>query len=187
MSTSATPSRFAAWWRFLPFIAFLALGVVFAAQLFDESDELLPSALIDRPAPEFELVNLQPGGPPLSGADLRAGEVTVVNIWASWCAPCRIEHPELMRLSEQHGVTVIGVAYRDKPENSRRMLAELGDPFAKVGVDSDGQAALRWGVSGVPETFVVAGDGTVLYKQGPISNRDLDTKILPAVEAAKAR
>lgn len=181
--TSRFPRRL---WALAPFLAFAAVGAVFAVQLYHGHTNNLPSALIDRPAPEFSLANLQDGGAPFTDGDLRAGEVTVVNLFASWCGPCKLEHPELVKLAALGDVRLYGVAYRDEPSAASRMLGELGNPFAKVGLDQDGQASLRWGVSGVPETFVVAGDGTVVYKHvGPIQNSDLDKKILPAIEAAR--
>lgn len=174
-------------WRFAPFVVFLGLGAVFAVELYDEDKDTLRSALIDRPVPEFELPSLLVEGESFSSADLKAGGVTIVNLWASWCAPCRVEQPELVKLGERSDVTLYGVAYRDKPEASKRFLSQLGNPFKKVGVDEDGQASIRWGVSGVPETFVINGAGSVVYKHvGPIQNDDLEKKILPAIEAAKA-
>lgn len=172
-------------WRFAPLAVFAAVGAVFAVELLDEDSDILESALIDQPVPRFELSNLTAGAEPLSDADLKSGAVSVVNLWASWCGPCKIEHPELMRMAREHGVTIYGIAVRDKPGDSRAMLTQLGDPYAKVGVDPDGQTALRWGYSGVPETFVVDGDGAIVFKQGPISNNDVEKKILPAIEAAR--
>ena len=176
-----------AFWRFAPLLLFVAIGAVFAYRLYAPASDTLESALLTRPAPDFELPALREGEPPLTGADLRRGEVSVVNLWASWCAPCRVEHPELMRLSQRDDVTVFGVAYRDKPDASRAMLTQLGDPFAKIGVDENGQAALKWGIEGVPETFVISGDGRVVYKHtGPIVNDDYVAKILPAIKAAQS-
>lgn len=173
-------------WRFVPFLVFLGLGAVFAVELFDPDKDTLRSALIDRPVPDFEVPSLLVEGESFRDADLKTGGVTIVNLWASWCGPCRIEQPELVKLGERKDVTLYGVAYRDKPDASKRFLTELGNPFKKVGVDEDGQASIRWGVSGVPETFVINGEGSVIYKHvGPIQNDDLEKKILPAIEAAK--
>lgn len=187
-STGAASGGARRLWRFVPFVVFLGLGAVFAVELYDADKDALPSALIDRPAPAFEMPSLRVEGETFSTADLKTGEVSVLNLWASWCGPCRVEQPELVRLAETTDVTLYGVAYRDKPEASMRFLQELGDPFDKIGKDEDGQTSLRWGVSGVPETFVISGDGTIVYKHvGPIQNDDMEKKILPAIEAAKAR
>ena len=112
--------------------------------------------------------------PGLSDADLKAGQVTVVNIWASWCAPCRVEHPTLMDLSKDPSIRVVGVNYKDNPENARRFLGQLGNPYAAVGADTAGRAAIDWGVYGVPETFIVGADGTIRHKHiGPLTPQGL--------------
>ncbi|MBX2853831.1 MAG: DsbE family thiol:disulfide interchange protein [Rhodobacteraceae bacterium] len=172
-----------------PLAVFALLAGLFATQLLGERDDSLPSALIAQPVPEFDLPTLRDGEPPrFTSADLAAGDVTVVNLWASWCGPCRVEHPELMSLKQLGVAKLYSINYKDKPAPARRFLSDLGDPFDLVGVDEDGQAALRWGLTGVPETFVIDGAGRVVYKHvGPIQNSDLERKILPAIEAAKAR
>ncbi|MEO1686640.1 MAG: DsbE family thiol:disulfide interchange protein [Pseudomonadota bacterium] len=170
-------------WALIPLAVFLAFAALAWAMLGRDKDTL-PSALIDDPAPQFELEGLREGEGVFSTADLTAGEPTVVNVWASWCGPCRIEHPELMRLAEM-GVTVHGLNYKDGGAGARGFLEELGDPYAKVGVDQTGRAGIEWGVYGVPETFVVTGDGRIAYKHvGPIQNDDLEVKLLPALRAA---
>jgi cytochrome c biogenesis protein CcmG/thiol:disulfide interchange protein DsbE len=159
----------------LPALVFVGLAVLFLVRLYSGDPSKVPSALIGRPVPSFALEPL-PGatrdGQPLPGFatnDLKAGTITVVNVWASWCAPCRQEHPVLMALAKDPSIRVVGINYKDAPENARRFLGAFGNPFSAVGVDPNGRAAIDWGVYGVPETFVVGADGTIRYKQiGPI-------------------
>ncbi len=159
----------------LPALIFAGLAALFLARLFAGDPSRVPSALIGRPVPAFTLApldGLQLGGRPVPGlsqADLK-GRVTVVNVWASWCAPCRQEHPLLMDLAKDPAVRVVGINYKDNPENARRFLGALGNPFAAVGVDPNGRAAIDWGVYGVPETFIIGPDGTIRHKQiGPLA------------------
>lgn len=172
----------------IPFLVFAIFGAFFAVQLLGGgAQHALRSALIDQPAPSFSMESLRDGEGPFTDAVLKQGQVTVVNFWASWCAPCRIEHPKLMQLAEM-GVPVYGVNYNDKTEPGRRFLTQLGDPFTEVGVDPNGRVAISWGLQGVPETFIVAGDGSVIYKHtGPIQNDDMERFILPAIEEAGKR
>ncbi|MBI1777974.1 MAG: DsbE family thiol:disulfide interchange protein [Proteobacteria bacterium] len=138
----------------------------------------VPSALIDKPVPSFALGPLVDGKPGFASGDLK-GQVRLVNVFASWCAPCRSEHPLLMRLTRE-GVVVFGIDYKDDADAARQWLASLGDPFQRIGVDRSGQAAIDWGVYGVPETFVVDRDGIIRYKQvGPITPEALTATILP--------
>ena len=170
----------------LPVLVFVALAGLFAIRLFSGDPARVPSALIGQPAPRTDLAPLQglkqagaqagaavPGWS--SGEFRRAGQVTLVNVWASWCAPCQEEHPLLMRLAASPGsVRLIGLNYKDNPENARRFLGTFGNPFAAVGTDAAGKAAIEWGVYGVPETFVVGPDGVIRYKQvGPLSDANL--------------
>jgi len=158
---------------FLPLVLFLGIAIYFALGL-RRDPSVLPSALIDQPVPSFELPPLLDGTPSLRGGDLK-GKVQLVNVFASWCAPCRIEHPALMRLAQKEGVTLHGIAYKDKPEDSRRFLEQLGNPFTHIGVDRDGRAAIEWGVYGVPETYVVDAQGRIRYRHvGPILPQDWD-------------
>jgi cytochrome c biogenesis protein CcmG/thiol:disulfide interchange protein DsbE len=158
----------------LPLVVFGALALLFLIRLFAGDPSRVPSALIGRPVPAFTLDPL-PGlthegqpVPGLSDADLK-GRVTVVNVWASWCVPCRQEHPALVELAKNPGVRVVGINYKDNPENARRFLGSLGNPFAAVGMDPNGRAAINWGVYGVPETFAVGSDGTIRHKHiGPL-------------------
>lgn len=171
----------------LPLVLFAVLAGYFAVGLTLDPRKV-PSALIDRPAPEFNLPPV-PGlgagpGEGLSTADLRGG-VTLVNVFASWCAPCKIEHPLLLRLSREHGIPIHGINQKDKAEDVAAWLARDGNPYARIGADRDGRASIDWGVYGVPETFVVDGDGRIRYRHvGPIMPQDLDA-ILAVVEEVR--
>ena len=178
----------------IPVAAFGVLAVVFAIALSGGDPSRVPSALIGKNVPEFKLAaipDLSDGGkaiPGLSTADLSAGEVSVVNIWASWCGPCRLEHPYLMQLAEMGNVRMAGINYKDAPENARRFLGLHGNPYNIVGADTIGRTAVDWGVYGVPETFIIDGTGRIRYKHvGPISEKDLNEAILPAIEAARSQ
>ena len=169
----------------LPLVVFAGLAALFGLRLFAGDASRLPSALIGHVVPTFSLPPLDGlAAPGLASADLRAGHVTVVNVFASWCVPCRQEAAHLMALKAA-GVPIVGIAYKDDPENARRFLGENGNPFARVGADRSGRAAIDWGVYGVPETYVVTGDGTIAYKfVGPLSAADVKDTLLP--EIAKA-
>jgi cytochrome c biogenesis protein CcmG/thiol:disulfide interchange protein DsbE len=190
---SASEDRASGLGRFLPLIVFLALagmlgGFLIATQFFGYQRDTLPSALIDKPAPLTELPPLLDDGRGLTAAALTGPGVKVVNVWASWCGPCRLEHSELMALAQRDGVTMLGINHRDEGPAARAFLRELGDPFDAVGVDATGRASIEWGVYGVPETFVIDGEGRIVYKHvGPIQNDDLETKLLPAIAAAGKR
>lgn len=161
----------------LPLALFLGLAALFAKQLGSGEPSRLPSALIGKPVPAFVLPPVaslrNAAGQPMPGLDtagLAAGGVTIVNVWASWCAPCRIEHPVLMDLARNPSVRIASINYKDKPEAARRFLALLGNPFAAVGADETGRTAIEWGVYGVPETFVVSADGIIRHKHvGPLT------------------
>jgi len=169
----------------LPVVLFAVLLVAFSVGLTHDP-HLLPSALIDRPAPKFALPGLYDAAKGLSREDL-GGQVTLVNFFASWCAPCREEHPQLMALARRPGVTLEGIAYKDEPEASRRFLNDLGNPFRRIGIDRDGATAIDFGVYGVPETYVVDGGGHIRYRQvGPLSTEDIEQKILPLVSRIAA-
>jgi cytochrome c biogenesis protein CcmG/thiol:disulfide interchange protein DsbE len=164
----------------VPLLIFGGLAIVFGIGLFSGDKSKVPSALIGRVAPAITLApleGLQRDGKPLpafGNADLAKGRATLVNVWASWCAPCRVEHPVLMGLAEtdavkQGKVALVGMNYKDEAENARRFLGALGNPFSAVGVDRAGRAAIEWGVYGVPETFVIGPDGHILEKHvGPL-------------------
>jgi cytochrome c biogenesis protein CcmG/thiol:disulfide interchange protein DsbE len=177
----------------VPVIVFGGLALMFAYALQTGDPSKLPSALIGKPVPQFELFGLEglvEGGQPVPGlasADLSRGKVSVVNFWASWCVPCVEEHPLLIELKRRTGVDLYGINYKDQTAAARRFLGRYGNPFKAVGVDGNGRAAIEWGVYGMPETFVVNADGRIVYKHvGPISREGLDQKLLPAIEAAGA-
>jgi cytochrome c biogenesis protein CcmG/thiol:disulfide interchange protein DsbE len=136
------------------------------------------------------LDGLSDGGNAIPGfapGDLKSGQVTVVNFWASWCAPCLQEHPQLMALKQLPGVRLYGINYKDQPANARRFLGRFGNPFTGVGADGNGRAGIEWGVIAVPETFVVDGRGVVVYKHtGPITPEAVETAIIPAIRSAQA-
>ena len=135
--------------------------------------------MVGRPAPKLDLRALRDGDKPLNDAMLRSGKPTIVNFFASWCTPCLAEHPLFTRLKEREGATIVGIAWKDKPEATRAWLARLGDPFKHLLFDPDGKLALDWGLSGVPETYLIDGQGIVrLHFRGPLTERDLAT-ILP--------
>ena len=149
-----------------------------------EDPNELPSALVGRPAPEIGRTVALRDDPPPTAADLTAPGVKLVNFWASWCGPCRVEHPLLEALAAE-GVPVIGINYKDTPEKALGFLRELGDPYAKIGADATGRTGLDWGIYGVPETFVVGPDGTILLRfPGPLSPDVVEKRIRPAMAAA---
>lgn len=178
----------------LPLILFLALSALFLYRLATGGDaSQVPSALIDKPVPTFELAplaGLTRDGAPVPGLTNRdlVGRVTVVNVWASWCVPCRQEHPILDEVAKDTRIRLVGINYKDDPENARRFLGQLGNPFAAVGTDPRGRTAIDWGVYGVPETFVITADGKIAYKHiGPLSPQSFRQTLIPEIEKALAR
>lgn len=170
----------------VPPLAFAGLAAMFLWGMGRDDPDALPSMLEGR---EAAPVFVTPLGamPGFGDADLRAGGVRLVNFWASWCAPCRIEHPNLTALSEE-GVTIFGVNYKDKPAAALRFLEELGNPYEAVGADEAGRMGIDWGLYGVPETFVIDGQGRVVLRfAGPITQRVLTETIRPAMEKAAAQ
>jgi cytochrome c biogenesis protein CcmG/thiol:disulfide interchange protein DsbE len=177
----------------IPLIIFVAIAALFALQLYSGDPTKLPSVLIDKKVPQFDLkalAGLERDGqavPGFSSDDLATGEVTVVNVWASWCVPCRLEHPYVAELARQPGARVYGLNYKDKTENALKFLSQLGNPFAAVGVDDSGRVAIDWGVYGVPETFIVDGGGTIRYKHvGPI-NPDVLIKLREIIDGLNGK
>lgn len=164
---------------FLGVMAFSLWGL-----LSDRDPSAVPSNLIDKPVPAFDLPGVEGiDTPGLSSAQLADGEVKIINVFASWCVPCRAEHPVIEKLAKEHGVTVYGLNYKDKPEDARLWLAELGNPYARIGADLKGRTAIDFGVSGVPETYLIDGEGVIRYQYiGPIVPLDLEEKILPILE-----
>ncbi len=171
----------------LPVLAFLAVAWFLHASLRTPPPAAMRSALLDKPAPPTSLPPLDPGRPGLGTADLATrGRVTVVNVFASWCIPCREEAPQLAQLARARGVRLIGIAYKDKPEAARAFLAEYGNPFETVALDADGRAGIDWGISGVPESFVLDAHGIVRGHFGPLTPDGMVMDMLPAIVRAAA-
>ncbi len=169
----------------VPVFLFVALAAALGVQLLTGEPGKVPSALIDKPVPEFALPPVQgfedAGG--FASADLGQGEVALVNVFASWCGPCRVEHPLLMALAEAGTVPLYGINYKDTPADAERWLGRLGNPYRLMGADLDGRAAIEWGVYGVPETFVVDGAGRIRHRHiGVLSRHDIDETIVPLIE-----
>ena len=178
------------WLVALPLLGFIALAGLFLVRLHSGDPSKIPSALIGRPAPQTTLPPL-PGlvsaGAQVPGLDPAAfkGKVSVVNIWASWCVPCHDEAPLLTELARDTRLQIVGINYKDAPDNARRFLGRYGNPFKIVGVDGNGRASIEWGVYGVPETFVVGRDGTILYKLvGPVTPQNVDSVLRAEIDKA---
>ena len=167
-----------------PLAVFLALAALFYFRLGAGDPSTIPSALLDKPVPDFSLPPIMEGqGEGLSDEALAEG-VHIVNVWASWCGPCRLEHPILMRLAGDRRYELVGINQKDVPENAVRFLGALGNPFAAIGADRHGATSIDWGVYGVPETFIVK-DGVIVHKFiGPLSEEALAADFLPALERA---
>jgi len=177
---------------FIPLLAFAALALLFLYRLGSGDPSRIPSALIGRPVPATSLPaveGLTRDGmqvPGLANANF-TGQVTLVNVWASWCVPCHDEAPLLMKLAEDRRIRLVGINYKDQPDNARRFIGRHGNPFIAVGADANGRASIDWGVYGVPETFLVGRDGRIAYKLvGPITSANLDSALKPAIEKALA-
>jgi cytochrome c biogenesis protein CcmG, thiol:disulfide interchange protein DsbE len=165
----------------VPLAVFVMVAVGLAISLTRNPQEV-PSALIGKPVPEFALPPVEGRTLGLSSIDLK-GEVSLVNVFASWCTACRYEHPLFMRLKEEGVVPIHGLNYKDRPEDAAKWLDDLGDPYTRTGADLDGRVGIEWGVYGVPETFVIGKDGVIVHKRiGPVSAKDLKQTILPLIE-----
>lgn len=179
----------AAWRRLaplLPVMTFVGLAVLLAWGLTRNAADI-PSALIGKPVPVFSLPPVKGRVLGLSSGDLR-GEVSLVNVFASWCVACREEHPVFLGLAASKTVPLHGLNYKDRPDDAERWLDTLGDPYTRTGADRDGRVAIDWGVYGVPETFVVSADGRIAYKHiGPVTQEALTKTILPLVERLRAK
>jgi cytochrome c biogenesis protein CcmG, thiol:disulfide interchange protein DsbE len=172
----------------LPLFAFALLAALFWLRLGGGDPSRIPSALIGHPAPQTALPPIEglvSNGAPVPGLDpaLFKGKVSVVNVWASWCVPCHEEAPLLTELAKDKRLQLVGINYKDAPDNARRFLGRYGNPFAIVGADGNGRAGIEWGVYGVPETFVVGREGTILYKLvGPVTPENIETVLRAEID-----
>ena len=178
------------WLVALPLIGFVALAGLFLLRLQGGDPSKIPSALIGRPAPPTALPALEGlvrDGTQIPGLDpsMFKGKVSIVNVWASWCVPCHDEAPLLTDLAKDPRLQVVGINYKDAPDNARRFLGRYGNPYGVVGVDGNGRAAIEWGVYGVPETFVVGREGTIVYKLvGPVTPDNINTVLRAEIDKA---
>ena len=174
----------------LPLIVFLGLAMLFWFRLGSGDPSRIPSALIGRPAPQITLpalAGLDTDGKKVPGLDPATfkGKVSVVNVWASWCVPCHDEAPLLVELGRDKRFQIVGINYKDTADNARRFLGRYGNPYDIVGVDGNGRAGIEWGVYGVPETFIVGRDGTIVYKLvGPITAENVNTVLKAEIDKA---
>jgi cytochrome c biogenesis protein CcmG/thiol:disulfide interchange protein DsbE len=172
----------------LPVLAFAGLAIFLFMSLRGPPPAEIPSVLVDKPVPALTLPPLDPRARNLAPADLaRKGKVTLVNVFASWCVPCREEAPQLAELARARGVRLIGIVYKDKPDAARAFLADVGDPYERIGFDASGRAGIEWGISGVPETFVVDAHGIIRGRFGPLTPDNLVSDLLPAIARASAK
>ena len=163
---------------FIP-VTILLIVLIFLFQLLNKDVKKLSSALIEKSVPQFEMQTLYNDTILLNSSDINASKVALVNVWASWCIPCRAEHEILMLLSKIEGLDLYGINYKDKKINALNFIDNLGNPFKKIGVDKNGRSSMVWGVYGIPETFIIH-KGTVIYKHiGPIHLNELENTILP--------
>lgn len=170
--------------KFAPFTILVIVGLFLAVGLFRTDQDSLPSPLVEKEIPVFELTDLYDDEKVFSHKTLQEPGVKVVNVWASWCGPCRLEHKHLMTLQDK-GVKIYGFNYKDDAQKAKKFLDELGNPFVQVGFDRTGRTGIDWGVYGVPETFVINSKGIITYKHvGPIQNDDLSAIILPKIREA---
>ncbi len=183
VTSTAKPAASVNWRRVLvlvPVLSFAIVAVILGWGLTIASRDI-PSSLIGRPIPQFSLPPIEGRKLGLSSNDL-LGDVSLINVFASWCTACRLEHPLLMQLSKDRRVAIHGLNYKDQPAHALAWLAELGDPYTRIGSDLNGRVAIDWGIYGVPETFVISSDGTIAYKHiGPVTEQALQETILPLV------
>jgi cytochrome c biogenesis protein CcmG/thiol:disulfide interchange protein DsbE len=178
----------------LPLLIFAVLAGLFWYALHAGDPSLLPSPLIGKPVPEFTLPPIEglsaddAAVPGFASGDLAQGEPTIVNVFASWCVECQVEHPLLLALGKQPGIRLYGIDYKDDQASARRFLGRYGNPYAKVGADASGRVAIDFGVYGVPETYVVTGDGKIAYRHvGPLTERAINDKILPLLTPQRSK
>ena len=169
-------------WRYiLPLAGFLVMAVLLWRGLALDPRKI-PSPFIGKPAPEFSLPLLDDASASLGPEDLK-GQVWLLNVWASWCVSCRAEHEVITRLAGRNLVPVVGLNYKDDPDDAKRWLQQFGNPYATSVIDRDGRVGIDWGVYGVPETFVIGADGLIKYKHiGPVSHESLEEKIMPVLK-----
>ena len=188
--TTETPPPRRGFLMALPLILFAGLAALFWFRLGAGDPSKIPSALIGHAAPQTALpplTGLVSEGAQVPGLDpaMFKGKVSVVNVWASWCVPCHDEAPLLTELGKDKRLQLVGINYKDAPDNARRFLGRYGNPFGVVGVDGNGRAAIEWGVYGVPETFVVGRDGTIVYKLvGPVTPDNINSVLMVEIDKA---
>ena len=189
-SVSDTAPRTSRWMMALPLVAFAVLAAIFWFRLGSGDPSRIPSALIGHPAPPTSLPALEGlvnNGAQVPGLDptVFKGKVSVVNVWASWCVPCHDEAPLFTELGRDRRLQMVGINYKDAPDNARRFLGRYGNPFGIVGVDANGRASIEWGVYGVPETFIVGREGTIVYKMvGPVTPGNINTELKVEIDKA---
>lgn len=177
----------------VPLAVFLVIAGTAGKMLYDhdfngKSTTEIPSALIGTKAPDLDLPVLEGAQVPALTSKVVAGKLTLVNVFASWCVPCRQEHPILKELAKDPRLTVVAINYKDTSENALKFLGELGNPYNAIGVDPNGKAAIDWGVYGIPESYLVDADGTIIYKRvGPFDALSLEKGLYPAIEKALAK
>jgi cytochrome c biogenesis protein CcmG, thiol:disulfide interchange protein DsbE len=189
-TTPNTAPQTSRWLMAAPLIAFTVLAAIFWFRLGNTDPSRIPSALIGHPAPQTALpaltglVNTSGQIPGLDPSVFK-GKVSVVNVWASWCVPCHDEAPLLTELGKDTRLQIVGINYKDAPDNARRFLGRYGNPFGIVGVDGNGRASIEWGVYGVPETFIVGRQGTIVYKMvGPVTPENINTVLKVEIDKA---
>ena len=172
----------------LPLLTLVIMAGFFGWSLLSGRDPAsIGSVMVNRPAPVLAAPSLREGQAALTSDLLKTGKPVLVNFFASWCTPCLAEHPLLLRLKEREGVTIIGIAWKNKPEEARAWLQKLGDPFLYAGLDFDGRTGVDWGLSGVPETYLIDGRGIVRYHfRGPITERDVRDTIIPFLKGGQS-